>query len=97
MSETENVEQKASGAVVATAWVCEECGDCREQVSAPTGCLTCERWAERRGKQPPDPDWSPLYSAAIVRHLIALAYERCGSLREYARQRAADLLAEVTK
>ena len=98
MSETKDDEQKASGAperLLPVAWCCEDCGNTVEQARRPRSCLTCERFAARRGEDAPDTDWRPLYDLAAIGVLVAEAYARCGHGQDYANERAADLLAEV--
>lgn len=76
MSETKNVEQKASGALVLAAWVCNECGTAREQSARPLECQCCTKWNERRGLPNPEAEFGPLFDAETFAALIQEAYLR---------------------
>jgi len=54
MSETKNVEQKASGALKPVGWLCASCGTFSDHDKKPDGCKPCESLGEAG-------DWKPLF------------------------------------
>jgi hypothetical protein len=72
MSETKNVEQKASGArIEPRAWLCASCGTFSDHDKKPDGCKPCEAYEDVG-------DWQPLWGTDAIVATAGFVATRAG-------------------